>query len=153
MNRKLYEQHRFDSDVSACYFEPQLVAGGAEPAGAWLGMANYDKAMFVILGGDCINIGDQLDVSVNQATDNAGAGTTPVVGKAIATVTSLATDQDDLWLIHLDVSELDVDNGFAFIQLAITVSAADSWYLGVVCHRQSRVFEPVPVTNVTELVD
>jgi hypothetical protein len=152
VERKLYEQNRFDSDVTACYFEPQLVAGGAEPAGAWLGMANYDKAMFIIQGGNWTNIGDQLDAVVMQATDNAGAGS-KVVGKAITTYTSLATNEDNIWFIHINVSELDVDNSFAFIQLVLTVSAGDSVYLSAVCQRQSRVFEPVPVTNVTEIVD
>jgi len=152
MERALYELNRFDNDITACYFEPQNMAAGAN-AGAWLGMANYDRAMFIILGGDCANIGDQLDASVNQATDNAGAGSKAVAGKAITTVTSVATNQDDLWFIHLDVSELDVDGGYAFIQLVITVSAGDTWYIGAVCQRESRVFEPVPRTNVTEVIN
>lgn len=153
MERALYELNRFDNDVTACYFEPQLVAAGAEPAGAWLGMANYDRAMFIIQAGDWTNIGDTLDAGVMQATSNAGAGTKAIGGKTITTYTSLATNENNLWFIHVDISELDVDGGYAFIQLYVTVSANDSVYLAAVCQRQSRVFEPVPVTNVTEIIN
>jgi len=152
MERALYELNRFDNDITACYFEPQNMAAGAN-AGAWLGMANYDRAMFIIQGGDCKNIGDQLDAAVMQATDNAGGGVKAVAGKAITTRTSTATNQNDLWFIHVDVSELDVDGGYAFIQLVITVSATDTWYISVVCQRESRVFEPVPRTNVREVIN
>ena len=153
MERALYELNRFDNDITACYFEPQLVAAGAEPVGAWLGMANYDRAMFIIQGGDWTNIGDQLDAGVMQATSAAGAGPKAVAGKVITTHTSLATNENNLWYIHVDVSELDVDGGYAWIQLYVTVSAGDSVYLAAVCQRESRVFEPVPRTNVTEVIN
>jgi len=94
-----------------------------------------------------------LDAQVYQATSNAGAGAKVIAGKAITTYTSLATDEDNLWYIHVDVSELDVDLYFAYIQLQITVSQGDSVYLAALCERESRVFEPVPVTNVTEIVN
>ena len=153
MERALYELNRFDSDVTATYFEPQLVAAGAEPVGAWLSMLYYDKAMFIIQGGDWTNIGDQLDAGVLQATSNAGAGSKAVAGKTITTYTSTATNENNIWYIHVDVSELDVDGGYAYIQLYVTVSANDSVYLAAICEREHRVFEPVPVTNVTEIVN
>ena len=152
MERVLYELDRFDNDVTATYFEPQLVAAGAEPTGAWLSMLYYDRAMFMLMAGDWTNIGDQLDAQVYQATSNAGAGAKVIAGKAITTYTSLATDEDNLWYIHIDVSELDVDLYFAYIQLQITVSANDSVYIAALCERESRVFEPVPITNVTEII-
>jgi len=152
MERKLYEQNRLDTDSVACLFEPQNMAAGAN-ASIWLGLANYDKVMFVILGGDCANIGDQLDISVNQATDNAAAGSKAIAGKAITTVTSVATNQNMMWFIHVDISELDVDGYYAFVQLVITVSAADTWYIAAFCLREQRVFEAAPTTNVTEIID
>jgi hypothetical protein len=153
MERALYELNRFDNDITACYFEPQLVAAGAEPVGAWLGMANYDRAMFIIQGGDWTNIGDQLDAGVMQATSAAGAGTKAIAGKTITTYTSTATNENNIWYIHVDISELDVDGGYAWIQLYVTLSANDSVYLAAICQRESRVFEPVPTTNVTEIVN
>lgn len=152
MERALYELNRFDTDGAACYFEPQYVAGGAEPAGAWLGMANYDKAMFILLGGNCTNVGDVLTAAVWQATSAAGANLKLVVGKNITAYTTGAMNLNNLWYIAVNVDELDVDNAFAWIQLVITVSAADSMYLAAVCQRQSRVFEPVPVPSVTEII-
>jgi len=155
MERKLYEQNRLDVNLAGlpCYFKPQLVTAGAEPAGPWLDLANYDKVMFVIMGGDCANIGDTLDALVNQATSAAGANTKPIIGKAITTVTSTATTQNDMWFIHVDISELDVDAYFAFVQLEITISANDTWYIAAFCLREQAVFEPVSMTRVTELID
>ena len=155
MERALYELNRFDTDVvgAPCYFEPQLVVDAAEPVGAWLGMANYDRAMFIIQAGEWTNIGDTLDAAVWQATSAAGAGAKPVVGKAITTYASTAAAENNLWYIHLDVSELDVDGGFAWIQLRVDVSAGDSVYLAVVCQRESRVFEPVPRPEVEEVIN
>lgn len=153
MERALYELNRFDTDATACYFEPQLVAAGAEPVGAWLGMANYDRIMFIVMAGNWTNIGDTLDAGVMQATSNAGAGTKAVAGKAITTYTSTATDENNIWYIHVDISELDVDLYYAYVQLYVTVSANDSVYLAAICHRESRVFEPIPVTNVTEIIN
>jgi len=152
MERALYELNRFDNDATACYFEPAYVAQGAEPVGAWLGMANYDKAMFILLGGDCTNIGDVLTATVWQATSAAGAGAKLVAGKNITAYTTAATNLNNLWYISVKVDELDVDNYFTWIQLVITVSANDSMYLACVCQRQSRVFEPVPVTNVRQII-
>jgi len=153
--RKLYEQNRLDVNIAGapCYFEPQLVTAGAEPVGSWLDLANYDKVMFVILGGDCANIGDTFDALVNEATDNAGAGAKPIVGKAISTRTSTATDQNDMWFIHVDISELDVDNYYAFVQLEIDVSQGDTWYIAAFCLREQSVFEAVSMTRVREVID
>lgn len=158
MERALYEQNRFANDITPCYFEPALVAQGAEPVGAWLSMENYDKAMFIIQGGNWTNIGDTLDAQVWQANTAVGGGAKvmsldPLEAKAITTYTSAAVDENNLWYIHVDISELDVDGGFAWIQLRLAVSAGDSVYLAAVCQRQSRVFEPVPVTNVTEIIN
>lgn len=53
----------------------------------------------------------------------------------------------------MDISELDVDNYFAFVNLTITILQGRTWTIGVVPQRQHRVFEVVPRTNVTQLID
>ena len=154
MNRTLYEQNRLDTDAQACLVEPQVLAAGATATG-WLGVAGYDKFMFVIMGGAAAGATDTLDVQINQATSNAGANAKVVAGKAITQVVAGAgfATLNDIWYIHLDISELDVDNFFAFVNATITVSAQDTWAIAAFCLREHRVFEEVPTTNVTEIVN
>jgi len=151
MERKLYEQNRLDTTTAACLVEPQYLAAPGVSSG-WLGVQHYDKFMFVIMGGNCANIGDTLDAHVEQATDTGGTGAKPVVGKAITQVVSTATDQNMIWYIHLYIDELDVDGYFDSVRLVLEVSANDSWYIAAFCLREQRVFEVSPVTSVTEII-
>ena len=151
MERKLYEQNRLDTTGQACLIEPQNLAGGVTNS-IWLGVQHYDKFMFVIMGGNCANIGDTLDAHVEQATTTGGAGAKVVAGKAITQVVSTATDQDDIWYIHLYIDELDVDAYYDSVRLVLEVSANDTWYIAAFCLREQRVFEISPVTSVTEII-
>lgn len=154
MERKLYELNRFDNDVDACLVEPQVLAAGVTATG-WLGMLYYDRIMFLIQGGPANDAAAALDVQVNQATSNAGANSKIIAGKAIVQVVAGAgfATLNQLFLIHVDISELDVDGYFAYVNLDITVSALDTWTVSVVPLRQHRVHEVVPRTNVTQLID
>lgn len=154
MERKLYELNRLDTDTVPCLVEPQVLAAGVTST-AWLGMLYYDRIMFLIAGGAANDAAATLDVQVNQATSNAGAGSKVIAGKAIATVTAGAgfATLDQLFLIHVDISELDVDGYYAYVNLDITVSTADTWTIAVLPLREHRVFEVVPRGNVTQLID
>lgn len=151
---KLYELNRFDTDTFACLVKPQTLGAGVYGT-IWLGLGAYDKVMFIIQGGVANDAAATLDALVNQATDNAGAGSKPIAGKAITQVVAGAgfATLNQLFYIHVDIEELDVDNGFAFAQLYLTVSTGDTWNIAVLCQRQHRVFEPVAVTYVTQLID
>lgn len=153
MERKLYELNRLDNDVDACLVAPQVFSGVT--ATGWLGMLYYDRIMFLIQGGAANDATATLDVQVNQATSNAGANSKVIAGKAIAQVVAGAgcATLNQLFLIHVDISELDVDAYFAYVNLDITVSTDDTWYIAVLPLRQHRVHEVVPRTNVTQLID
>lgn len=151
MEQKLYEKNRFDIGGVAA-LKPQILAAGVTTTG-WFGIAAYDKLMAIILGGVANDADATLDVSINQATDNAGTGSKAVPNKAITQVTAGAgfATRSDLWQIHLEVAQLDVNAGFGFIQISFTVSAQDTWYVAAVLQREEREYMPVPYA-ATEIV-
>lgn len=152
--RSLYELNRFDMDTRSCLLEPQVLAGGLTST-IWVSLLYYDRVLFVIQGGAASAADATLDVQVNQATSNAGANSKVIAGKAIATVTAGAgfATLNQLFLIQVDISELDVDNYFAYVNLDITIGQARTWTIGIVPMRQHRVFEVVPHPYVTQLID
>jgi len=154
MERKLYEQNRFDTDSIACLIEPQILAAGTTSS-IWLGVHSYDRLMFIIQGGAANDATATLDALVRQATSAAGAGAKVITGKAITQVTAGAgfATLNDLWYIHVEPLELDVNGGFSHVQLQVIVSQDDTWYISAVCQRETREYEIVPTTNVTEIVD
>lgn len=154
MERKLYELNRFDTDTQASLIEPQALAAGTTNS-IWLGMANYNKAIFVIQGGAANDAAATLDVLVREAQDNVGGGAQAITGKAITQVVAdvgFAT-LNDLWLIHVETPEMDVNNVYTHLQLQVIVSTDDTWEISAICMRQTRRYEPAPTTQVTELID
>jgi hypothetical protein len=151
MEQKLYEKNRFDIGGDPA-IAPQNLAAGTTTSG-WFGMYAYDKIMAICLGGAANDANATIDISINQAMDNAGTGSKAVTGKAITQVTAGAgfATRTDLWLIHLEVAQLDVNAGFGFIQISVTVSAGDTWYFGAVLQREEREYMPVPYA-ATEIV-
>jgi len=113
------------------------------------------------LGGAANDATATLDCVVHQCTQAADAGGDAKImagkraTKAIAQVTAGAgfATLNDVWLLEVRAEEMDVNNAFGFLLLSITVSAGDTWLLGAVALRDVRGYEPVPTTNVTEVVD
>ena len=124
--------------------------GAGTTTSAYVDMETYHRGWLVLNVGE-MQAGATLDVSLRQATDNAGAGVKAITGKAITQLTQAGGDGDDLLCIELQTEELDVDGGFNFVTVTVTVAVDNvelAWtYFGT----QSR-FKPVPVTNWTEVV-
>lgn len=118
---------------------------------AWVAMNNYHRAVILIDVGP-MAAGATLNVILQEATDAAGAGVQAIAGKAITQLTQAGGDQNDWVMIELRSEELDENNAYAFIRAQVTVAAAavdlSVWILGTVPR-----YPPVPITNVTEIVD
>ena len=174
--RKIYERDRHDTDSSACLVAPRTVA-----AGTWytptVDMAGFDRCLICILGGESSDQGATLAVQVQQATAAVAAPTPPdptppaaatglkaLAGAAGAKVISDSGTgnysyagyyyyyMDRKWLIHVKSEEMDVDNGFRYLQVVYTVSAGDSWNLAMEAVRSTASYEPVATTNITQVV-
>lgn len=160
MTECLYEQLRIDGDAVASILAPQNLTAGVTPTPT-VDMSTYRRVLFVLRGGAANDAAATLDCVVHQCTQaNDGGGDAKILAgkrgtKAIAQVTAGGgfAALGDVWVLEVRAEEMDVNNAFGFLLLSITVSAADTWYLSAGSIRDVRAYEPVPTTNVTEIVD
>jgi len=129
---------------------PETAAIGTHTFG-YVNTANYQRGIVLIMVGDMAQ-GATLDVQVWQATDDAGTDAKIVTGKAITQLTQAAGDGDDLLAIEVRTEELDVDGGFSYVSVVVTV-AAGTVDLAVLGLGFTSNYPPVPVTGWTEIVD
>jgi hypothetical protein len=66
-----------------------------------------------------------LDAKLQQASDGAGTGAKDIAGKAIVQIVKATGDNKQAW-INVRPEQLDVNNGFCFVRLSITVGTAAS---------------------------
>lgn len=156
--RSLIERDRHDGDAVACLIAPQALAAGANNTPT-VTMRGYERCLFCILGGAANDNAATLDVVVQQCDAAAASGTNKVLAglygtKAITQVTSgtgyAALNQK--WLIEVATEEMDVDNGFDWLRLVITVSTDDTWMIAVEAQRSIADYEPVATTNITQVI-
>lgn len=105
-----------------------IIAPSAQGAGAevtpWIAAAQFQKFLVLIQSGT-FGANGTLDANIQQAQDAAGTGAKAITGKAITQM--LAAGGNNLQAaINLDAQELDVNNGYAYIQLSLTAGTAAS---------------------------
>lgn len=91
---------------------------------SWVPAANFNKFLALIQTG-VLGAAATVDAKIQQATDAAGTGAKDVPNKAIAQIVKATGDNIEAE-INLDAQELDVANGFAYVQLSVTVGTAAS---------------------------
>lgn len=90
----------------------------------WVSAAKFNKLLAVIATG-VLGAAATVDAKFQQATDSAGTNAKDVPGAAIAQIVK-ATGDNTQAEINLDPQQLDVTNGFGYVQLSVTVGAAAS---------------------------
>lgn len=102
---------------------PSAQGAGAATTG-WVSAAQFQKFLAIIQAGT-FGSSATIDAKIQQATSAAGAGAKDITGKAVTQL--LAAGGNNVQCeINLDAQELDVNGGFAFIQLSVTVGTAAS---------------------------
>lgn len=105
-----------------------VVAPSSQAAGTlttgWMPAANFNKFLALIQTGT-LGASATVDAKVQQATDASGTGAKDVTGKAITELVA-ATGNNVEVEINLDAQDLDVTNGFDYVQLSVTVGTAAS---------------------------
>ena len=91
---------------------------------AWMLMAEYDAIMAILETG-ALGTAATVDAKLRQATAVAGTGAKDITGKAITQLVKASNDNEQV-IINCRVDELDVNNGFCYVQLSITVGTAAS---------------------------
>lgn len=104
--------------------DPDAYAANTYTTG-WVAVKNFLALMAIIMVGD-LGSSATVDAKLEQATSSGGAGAKDITGKTITQLTQAGTDSDKQAVINLRPEELDVDNGFAYVRLSMTVATAAS---------------------------
>lgn len=91
---------------------------------AWVPAANMHQLMAIVATG-VLGAGATVDAKIQQATDGSGTGAKDVAGKAITQIVKASGDNKQA-LINLRGADLDVNGGFAFVRVSVTVGTAAS---------------------------
>lgn len=91
---------------------------------AWVPMANIGMVSALIQTG-ALGASATIDAKFRQATDATGTGAKDVAGKAIAQIVKATGDNKQAFL-EMRVEDLDVNNGYTFVALSVTVGTAAS---------------------------
>ncbi|MGV0984407.1 MAG: hypothetical protein ACOYB2_07615 [Limnohabitans sp.] len=89
----------------------------------WISVANYHALMTVFQSGG-LGISATVDAKLQQATDSSGTGVKDISGKAITQLLQTASGANRQILINLKPDELDVNNGYCYVRLSVTVAVA-----------------------------
>ena len=128
---------------------PSSQAAGAAYSG-WVSMAEVDRILALVQVG-AFGALATVDANVSQAQDATGTGAKAIgTGKAITQM--LASGGNNVQaLIDVRATELDVANGFGFVQLEIIVGTAATETAGVILGGDAR-FEPASTFNQAGVV-
>ena len=102
--------------------DPASQAVGTATTG-WISAGNHHNLLALIQTG-ALATGSTVDAKLQQALDTSGTGAKDVAGKAITQLTQASNGANRQALINLRPEELDVNNGFAFVRLVVTVANA-----------------------------
>ncbi|MGO4154346.1 hypothetical protein [Cupriavidus sp. YAF13] len=126
---------------------PSSQAVGALTSG-WVPAANFNKLLGLIQTG-VLGAAATVDAKFQQAKDAGGTGAKDVAGAAIAQIVK-ATGDNVQAEINLDPQQLDVEGGFGYVQLSVTVGAAASFTAALLLGFTPR-FAPASDANVASV--
>lgn len=119
-----YPQLPTEISSTVAVIDPDAYAAGTYTTG-WVDMSDWHAMKATVFAGT-LGSSATLDAKLEQATSAAGAGAKDITGKAITQLTQAGTDSDKQAVINLRDSDLDIDNGFRYVRLSITVGTATS---------------------------
>jgi len=102
--------------------DPGNQAPGVTNTG-WVSLSTHHGLLALVQTG-ALATGATVDAKLQQAQDTNGTGAKDVAGKSIAQLTQASNGANRQALINLRPEELDVNNGFVFVRLVVTVAAA-----------------------------
>ena len=88
----------------------------------WVDAGQYFALMAIIKAG-VFGASATVDAKLQQATDSTGTGAKDVAGKAITQLLAAGGNNRQA-LINMKGADLDVEGGFRYVRLSVTVGAA-----------------------------
>ncbi len=90
----------------------------------WVDASKFAEILALIQTG-VMGASATVDAKLQQATSSGGAGAKDVTGKALVQILKAAGDNKQAW-INLRPEQLDVNGGFRWVRLSLTVGTAAS---------------------------
>ncbi len=94
----------------------------------WVSIADYDSFL-ALLDVGVMEVGSRVELEIQQATDEAGAGAKGFLGKAVQAIAG-EDGGNQKARIAISASDLDQASGFSFIGFKITVTAGSVSQIG-----------------------
>lgn len=129
---------------------PQSATTVKTTGATWIDMSLYESVEFIVLLG-ALTSSATVDAKIQQATSAAGAGAKDITGKAATQLTQAGTDDNKQVRINVKSENLDVANGFRYIQASITPAVAAALIAGVLLGWDAR-YGGTQATTVDEIV-
>lgn len=103
--------------------DPDALGAGTYETG-WIDLGQFAAIMAVLAVGT-MGASATIDAKLEQATDASGTGAKDIAGTAITQLTQAGTDDSDKQVIVQAWGEdLDMNAGFRFARLSVTIAAA-----------------------------
>jgi len=102
--------------------DPDAYAASTQTTG-WIHAAKFGAFLAIIMAGD-MGASATIDAKIEQASDSSGTGAKDVSGLAITQLTKAGTDDNKQALINIQHADLDINNGFDYFRVSMTVATA-----------------------------
>lgn len=102
--------------------------GVGTASSGWVSVRDFHRICAALKSG-VLGAAGTYDAKLQQATDSSGTGAKDITGAAITQIVKASGDNKQAF-IECDVNALDANNGFAFVQLSITIGGAASLISG-----------------------
>ena len=133
------------TDITAIIGVINPVSTATTVNSGWIDISNFHSIEALVTAG-VLGTSATVDAKIQQASSSSGTGAKDVTGKSITQLVK-ATDDNKLGQINLFASELDLNNGFRWVQLSITVGVAASLVSGHVIGFAGR-YDPASDSNI-----
>ena len=126
---------------------PSAQAAGTANSG-WVSVADAHRLLAIVQVGT-LGSSATVDAKIQQATSSGGAGAKDISGAAITQITSGNNQQA---LINVGVEQLDVNGGFNYVQLSITVGTAATGTAGLLLSVHPRELPAAQAATVLQTI-
>ena len=126
-------------------------AGAGTVSTIYVKASDFHQLLAIVQAGD-LGASATVDAKLRQATDSSGTGVKDITGATITQLTQAGTDSDKIVLINLDPNKLDVEGGFDYVKLDITVAVAASEIAGLLLGFEPRYGVAAHIAAVDEVL-
>lgn len=119
----------------------------------WVDASKWHSFLAIIQAGD-LGSGAELDAKLEQATTSGGGGAKDVTGKAMTQISQADSPNpsNSQILLNCRTEELDVEGGFDYVRLTLTVGDATSDLSGILLGVDPR-FGPASDHDLASVVE